>query len=384
MAASCLLLSTPVFAEIWYFEPVANARLGYDDNVRLTTRNSESAFSGLVNVSAPFGVRSEVSDIKMEARLESRRFEGLSDLDADDLAFSFDANRIFELDRLRLRGALERDSTRVTELETTGAIQSSTPRKRMNINPSWTRQLSERIALELGYDYTDVSYDDAELFGLVDYEYQFASAELTYKLTERNLFLGALLAADFDASDTNTEQTTYGARIGIEREFSETFKGRFLVGFTHTESDFINDQNNPVSSDDNDVLLDVSIEKDYETFRVKGTFGTRVAPTGRGRMLRKDAIGFRLVRDLSDRAAFKFDAQWFKNESAGGIVNDNDDRVYYSLMPTLTWRATRWWTIESSYRYRIQEYTETGDGEAESNAVFLTARYQWPREGLAR
>lgn len=376
----CLVLSAPVAAEKWYFEPVASARLGYDDNVRLTPDNEESAASGLVNLTVPFGVRTEVSDIKMNAMLESRRFDGLSDADADDYGLNFDATRRYELHRLRLRGAAIRDNTRVSELDDTGLVQTSTERTKYNLNPSWVWQFSERTTVDLGYDYTDVSYDDGLRFDLVDYDYQAASVDLVHQLSERTRLLGSLMVSNFEADDVDTDQDSYWARVGVERDFDETLKGRLLVGVVHTESDYRDQFNNPTSDDDNSFLLDASLAKDFDTFTLKGALIASEVPTGRGRMLRKDALEITLVRPLSERTTFSMNGQWFYNESAGGIDFDDDERRFYSLTPKLSWKATRWWTVEGSYRYRNQEYTERGDGEAESNTFFLTVRYVWPRE----
>lgn len=382
--AVSLLVATQAMAEKWYVEPSASVRFGYEDNVRLVTSNEDSAFSTYLNVQAPFGFRTEVSDVNLSAQLESRRYDGLSDLNTDDQHLGLDAVFRSGLDLFSLQGSYERDSTRTSELETTGLVQSSKRRIGKNLNPSWTRALTERTSLELGYQYTDVSYQDADLTGLVDYRYDKATAGMVYKLSEKTDLHGNLSASKYDAPDADTEFKIYGLQVGVSLKVSEKLSASVSVGLTHTKSDYLGTGGGKEMSSDNAILLDLSVKKIYETMTVEGFLSTSETPSGYGRMLRRNAIGLSLHREPSPRTTFSFRGEVYENTSAGGFDVDSDDRLYYSLEPGLSWRATNWWTISSAYRYRRQDYTNSSTGAADSNAVFITASYVWPRESISR
>jgi len=101
-------------------------------------------------------------------------------------------------------------------------------------------------------------------------------------------------------------------------------------------------------------------------------------------MLRRNSVKLNLKRKLTERVNFSLNNVYYSNETAGGRTISGDERTYFSIEPKLSWRASRWWTITGSYRYRSQEYTESSDGVADSNAVYLNVRYVWPRPSYSR
>lgn len=380
VGAFASLMAAPVMAEKWYIEPIASVRFGYEDNVRLSTSDEEDAFSAYLNIKAPFGFRTEVSDVNLSAELQSRRFDGLSDLDTDDQILGLDA--VFRSTRniFSLQGSYTRNSTRTSELETTGLVQTSKRRIGVNLNPSWTLSVTERTSLQLGYQHTDVSYEDADLTTLTDYRYGRATVGLAYKLSEKTELYGNLSGSRYDAPDADTEFETYQFQVGVNRNISERLSANASLGYAHTESEFLDSGGSEETSSEDTILLDLRIKRISETMIVEGFVNASETPSSRGRLLRKNAVGISLLQKLSPRTAFTFRGELYENTSAGGFDDDSDDRLYYFLEPGLNWRATNWWTISSAYRYRNQEYTNSTEDAAESNALFITIRYVWPKE----
>ena len=101
-------------------------------------------------------------------------------------------------------------------------------------------------------------------------------------------------------------------------------------------------------------------------------------------MLSRNSVSLGFNHKFTERLNFALDTVYTRNETAGGVKNSGDTRTYYSIEPKLSWRASRWWTISGSYRYRAQEYTETDGGVADSNAVYLNVEYVWPRPSYAQ
>ncbi|MES9882042.1 MAG: hypothetical protein ABW185_14290 [Sedimenticola sp.] len=376
----CLLFPGTVLAEKWYFEPTASLRLGYDDNVRFSVSDKEGAFSSHLNAKARFGFRTEVSDVNLLAQLNGRRYNGLNELNTADQLLGLDVTHRSELDIFGLKGSYERDSTRTSELETTGYVRESKRRIKKNLNPSWNRVLTERTSLQVGYQYSDVAYSDVGTSGLVDYRYDTANAGLDYTLSESTNLQASLMASKYEASDAGTKFNSYGVRGGFSKEFSETLSGSFSLGITRTDSDFIGIGGNPDSASDNTPSLDLSLKKLYGNMILKGTLSMSQSASGYGRQTQQNALEVSLHKELSPRSDFSFQGRLQESGSSGGVNDSSDDRTYLSLEPKISWNATRWWTVSGSYRYRRQEQTSTNNGAAESNAVFLAARYVWPRE----
>jgi hypothetical protein len=383
--AVCTLFSGTALAEKWYFEPVFDITSKYDDNVRLTTSDEEDAFSTHLTADARYGFRTEVSDVRFQTQLKSHLYDGLDDLDYNEALQGVDAKFRRNLDIFSLKASLLRDSSRVSELETSGFVRSSIPRLRSVINPSWSRQVSERTLLRVDYSHTDVSYSNTSGTNLIDYRYDSGSIGLNYKLSEKVDLQTSLLANRYKAEDIYSKFESYGAQIGLSRRFDETFEAAVAVGLTHTDSFFIN-SGTGLKDEDSDVspLLSVSFKKKFESTEIDGALTTSESPGGSGRVVRKNSLSLNLSHKLTERMNFSVRGQYFRNESSGGLDNPNDERTYFSIEPKISWRASRWWTVAGSYRYRTQEYTESDNGAADSNAVYLSVHYVWPRPSYSR
>ena len=95
-------------------------------------------------------------------------------------------------------------------------------------------------------------------------------------------------------------------------------------------------------------------------------------------------VGLGARYDISERLIFLLDTSFFRNQTNNDdFITDDDQRSYYEVHPRLRWKLTRWWDVTASYRYRHQKY-DGDDDSAESNAVYLSLTYNWPRESVAR
>ena len=381
----CCIASGNAFAEKWYFEPTASLTGGYDDNVRLLANHEQSDYSSLLNFDMRFGARTEVSDTKFQVQLDSKRYADadLKDLESDDQKFGVDTNYRSGLNLFALTADYIDDSTSTSEEGTTGNIRTSKRRVLKSIAPIWQRQVTERSVLFASYNFTDVDYEEGSL---TDYWNDSASFGVTHSLTEKTSVQVALATSRF-VSDTlfSSEYKSNSVRIGLNHLLSETLTADMTVGFTRTDSDF---QLGPIkkSVTDNSLQFDASLAKQFLTTTVKAGIVVSEIPSGEGRLLQTTALNLNIKHKISERLNLLLDMQVYKNETGGGITVASDEREYYSIRPMLQWRATEWWTVTTDYRYRQQEYTNTsrGGGVAESNAIFVTIRYVWPRENMGR
>lgn len=374
-----LCIAGPSTAEKWYVEPAASLRLGYDDNVRFVATGNEGAFSSLLNANANFGVRTEVSEVKFQAQLNAKRYDGLSDLDTDDPRLRLKAGYRSNLNVFGLDAAYQRESTRTTELTGSGLVQINGRRILQSITPSWKRQVNERTSVQAGYHYTDISFEGA--VGLVDYWSDVASLGLEYSLTERMSISGLLSHSRFEAELVSRSYVSDMLKLNFVYKATQTLTLNAGIGFTHTGTDFL-DSGVPTSSSDIRGLFDVGVKKEFESIVIEAKTNVTEASGSEGRILRTNAVEISMRQGLSERMVFSFKGRAFKKESAGSVVDTGDRRDFFSLEPKISWKATPWWTIDGMYRYRQQQ--REGSGTAQSNAVFIMARYVWPRENYSR
>ncbi len=382
-AASWLLFPAQASAERYFLEPTFSLRSGYDDNINLTARDGDSSFSAVLNANTRFGFRTERSDVGFGVRLLFSRYTK-SGLDKRDQYFDMDAKHRLGLNLFRLQGNYDRASTRITEVDTTGRLQKNKRVIITGLHPSWSRNLNERTTLQLGYAYNHTDYRVNDGSGLYDYTYNVADASITYQLSEKDSIFTSVDTSNYDSSDAGTKFRSYRFRVGASHVFSETLSGSLAIGGVYTTTDIDIPGGPNGDRDDTGFLADASLSKRFERSQADLTFGISEVPTGNGLLMRRQSLVLSLRHDLNERTVLSFTGNFYHTEKTGGIDYDREDRNYFSLQPRISWQATRWWTVSGGYRYRYQKYKNRNNGYADSNAVFVTVRYIWPRETLDR
>ncbi len=377
----CGVVSGQAAAEKWYFEPVVSMRLGYNDNTQLSTDSEIETFTSYITGDAAFGFRTEVSDVSLTAKMIDRRFDDHKELNTNDQFLRLNSSIRSGLNLFGLGGDYERESTRTSEFDYSGYSTTNKPKITKSLNPYWDRTLTERSSLRLGGGYTKVVYEDAELTGLSDYTNKSIYASMQHNFSERTM-LQAVASKSLYSSDS-TEFDSTSVQVGLNHMFSETFSVNLLLGPNYTKSEFMSSSGKESASDVG-RLIDMGFRKEFELTSVNGSLTTSESAGGEGKMTRNTSLNLSLQHKLSARSTFSLSGSAQQNESGGGSNDSSSDRTYFSVEPKLSWKASPWWTITGSYRYRQSENTSLDNGAAKSNAVYLTLKYVWPKESLAR
>jgi hypothetical protein len=377
----CLIASGQVLAEKWYFEPEVSGRFGYNDNVQLSTDSPISTYNSYIIADAALGFRTEVSDVSITARMIDNRFDDHSDLNANNQFLKLQSSVRSGLNLFGLGADYQRETTRTSEFDFSGFSNTNKLRITKSISPYWDRSLTERTSVRFGVGYTDVGYEDAEFTGLRDYIYKSSYASLKHQLSERTS-LQSVLSKSLYTSD-NTEFDSTSIQLGLNHMFSETFSVNFMLGPNYTKSKF-----SGVSGDEevSDVgrLIDAGFRKEFELTTLNGSLVTSESAGGEGRMTRNTSLNLSVQHRITPRTTFVLSGKIQENESGGGSDDSSNDRTFKRVEPKLRWKASRWWTVTGSYRYQKSEYTSSDAGPAESNAVYLTLQYVWPKESYSR
>ena len=161
------LISLPALAAEWTAEPDISLRGGYNDNVLLSTGPHSSVWETDLIASTKFGVAKENQGLFGDAGVTVRRFSGGSGREDSDLLdredYFFNTDAYHQTERNTYRGNLNyiRDSTQDSEVDQTGSFTNVyATRIRKTAGASWARTLTERMSLDLGYQYNKVSFAD--------------------------------------------------------------------------------------------------------------------------------------------------------------------------------------------------------------------------------
>ena len=401
MFASLAIPVTGGAAE-WTVEPTVKLRREYNDNIRLTTQPHSSVYGSIVAPSLNFSVNTPVWQTSGGGEFTQRRYSGEEGLDQDDNLLRISSMYRTERSTWRLDANQTRDSVLADEYSAdTGFVQTQKKRELDSVRPSWIWLFSETTQLQLAYQHTDVSYENALSVGLYDYRYRDTTATLAKQISELNqIFIFGSYSA-FQVPFTGFDSSTSNLQAGITRVFSETTRGTLQGGLRRTDS--FTPGGNPIytrfSTVFGDVLVQTGVTQDtrsqktgsvfsgnletkFESTRLNMTLGRSLDPSGSGSQIEQDTLKVYLSRQMSARLAAYINANASKVRAVEGNIS-NAKRTYYDISPSVYWQGSREWTVGMYYRYAHvkREYESKA---ADSNSLGLSLTYQPLKMSISR
>jgi hypothetical protein len=394
LATALLCLLSIIFfprflaAAEWSVAPIVTLGVGADDNPALTTGPSDTNSFIFISPRINWIRKTEISSVDLGMSLNATRYSGneAEDTDSQDLSLS-SFFQTTERTKWGFDGSLRRD-TLFRTIQTTpdtgdlrdidiALVDQKVRRKWLAAQPSWDYALSERSSLGLRYGITDVSFSNTLGTDLVDYKDHILSATYSHRITgqdDLNLVVNHLA---YRPAETGTKSDTTQLLVGVSHVYSETSRGRFLVGSGKTTETLTT-----VTEESTNFLLEAGMLQRSELTTFEGVISRDVQSSGIGRTVMSNQLRVYMSRKISPMLSFLLRANVLRNEVLEGSDPDIDRR-YYELVPALSWRWRPEWAFGAEYRYRSQKF-DVNQETAESNMLFMSATYAWPRQVASR
>jgi hypothetical protein len=424
------LISFPAQAAEWTAEPDLSLRYGYNDNVLLSTGPHSSVWEADLIASTKFGVAKENQGLFGDAGVTVRRFSGGSGREDSDLLdredYFFNTDAYHQTERNVFRGNLDyiRDSTQDSEVDQTGSFTNVyATRIRKTAGASWARTLTERMSLDLGYQYNNISFaDEGEVRNLIPYKFNQLTAALNYQLTPRTVGIlqgsGSAYKPDntkFFGTRLNTDSNTWNIQAGINSAFSETIDLSILAGYRKTTSntEYVTnvfcadpgaslpdcDGSDPIVETEkgktktNGSVYSASITKRLVKGSLSAALSRTQQPDLNGRLLDSNQLRLNGVYRLTEMLQSSLGIQYSENETIVNIfgrdANDaviqeesNRKQKYFSIIPRISWRFLREWRLSGEYQYAKRK--DRLKNTASRNAVYLTLSYVPTKFSISR
>jgi len=358
----------PVQAAEWYFIPTAKERIEYNNNRRLRVTDQQSAWGSIFNFNARIGVQTPRSQVELTPAYRSQRWKGEAGLDDDDNFIGFSARHNTERSLFSLSGKYQKDTTGTSELEETGRVQTSVSRRDFKFGPSWRYQLTQRLQLELGGNYSDTAYGEGTRF--VDSTYKSYSVSGRYSLSPRTGLSVAVSRSNFERPSILTATDTEGIQLGFNHQFTQRWGMSLSAGPRKTETS--TPLLGKVSGKSN--LVNAGVYGNYENTSLSFTFSRSDYPTSNGELEERESLGVTVGHQFTDTLEANFSG---RKDS----VAESREMMNSSL--SLRWKLARAWSVEGAMAFRsVDQAGETG--EAKSSAVMLTIAYTGLKRSLSR
>jgi hypothetical protein len=383
-------LADAAFAQAWIVSPSISLSQEYEDNYRLESDSpTDQVFTTVLTGSVEASRLTEIWDLRAFARYDALHYEG----DDDDLA---DKHNQFagigslyktELGEWQLDGSYRRDTIQRTldilidpgevVIDTGEDIDENLSRRqirreRILIQPSWRRNLTELMEVELAYEFNDTSYDEPEEINIIDFTEHTAAAELFRDISPLTT-VNATVDANFYRGDEDREFDNYSFLAGADHEFSELTRAGFALGFRFTSFD-TPDEN----GDETGLVGRVYGERRAESSRVRAEYSRQLRPSGAGELLETDLVTLRLTQDLRPKLDLLLQGRFFRNRS--DVEGSDNDRYYASFEPGLSYAFTQDLSVDVFYRYEWEDRDQVDDS-ATNHGAFISLNYVWPTLG---
>lgn len=409
------LLAGDLYGLEYSLQPGVAAYATHDDNIRLTPENHLSLQGREVSTSVETQVAAESWQLEFDVDLRFNHYNR-EDFNSDDQFVDLNFNKDTERQNFGFTSNYKRDSTRTSELESTGIVGlEASRRESYAVSPYWSVMVTEVDRFSINGSYSSVDYDD-RASQYTDYEYsvlgmswfRVINENLTMQLnvtgteyeaasrTGNIVLFNQVLPYDFTEYKVETSNTRIG--VGGEYKFTENFSLSGLVGSTETEQQY--DVLEPAGACDQGVqvgpflaLVRECLIEDFNGRSVSGDvtlawagertnwstrYSIRNQPSSRGYEVESEDFLFKWKYAVSERSSVKFKTLYGKvrsvDETTSAIDPNSADRDFINSNLTLSYRLSRSWQMFTDFAYRWQDRDDAADS-AESYAVKLGISY---------
>lgn len=388
VAIPLMVATSPVYAA-WVTDGELRLSSDYEDNVRLSSDDSEAGFSNRATGELELRQVTQNSSVSIIGGATYLDYSGIDDLDGEDIEFADVLGRWRgERSTAALRGSVRRDVTLRTvgfirdplddtspgsedaeqgrdlgEFESDGDVDAASTeeqirRVRTRVNPSFDYQLSERTSAQLGYNYDQLQYDDGEQVGLEDSQRHRVSLTLRRNLSELDSIRLTLGAGRFEP-DVEPETDAYQATIGWERRFLESWGASIDIGANYSEAEG--------ESGNTGFVFRARGYRTTEVGRFFGELERNLYPTSFGELSETDRVLFGYSGAISDTVDWQLSGDAYHTDSDTG-----DGRDYFSAGPQIWWYVTPVIALGASYSYTWVDREDSGSASGNRVGVFLS------------
>jgi len=415
LPAIALVLSLPTQAAEWSLEPRIFLKTGYNDNTRLTTAIHDPVWETKLSPSVIFGVEKANQGLFGDIGFAIRRFAGGSGressraLDREDYHLETKAYHQTRRDIFRGNINYTVGNALEAELDETGnVVPNSATRNRFILSPSWSRTLSDQLRLNLGYQFSTVTYsDDPGISNLVESRSTGFSSSLVRQFTPRTQ--GSLSASTSSFKpETGSASSTTNIQAGLSRNFSETLSASFLAGLRETTSDTFTGfciGGSPESGGtlqscrasggsyfptagatlkNSGAVFSTSITKTLKAGSISASLSRSSNPSSSGEILDTTRLTLsgehRFTEILRSSLTIEYNERETIVDSVGLPVQGK--RTLLRIRPVITWQWSREWELVGEYDY--MRNTNVLSANAIRNALYFSLNYRPTKISLSR
>jgi len=334
----------------WSAEPSFNVRGVYNSNLLLSNGGNE-VWGYWSSPAVKFKGATESFMIEGNAKADFVHYYGQQDRGFTNLFFPVSTSYKWERLTFGFDGGFTRDNTLMSELRQTGLVLTFTQRNLWTATPSLTVGLTERLSWLVGYQFTDASYENGLSLGLVNYQINGGTSELSYELRERTKIKLTGEVTNFVASQIQQEWTYEGVGIGASHNFSESLSASVWGGTRFVRSTKGGVPGGSLSQNDVVWVYNANIKQEFERSTISLDGGRDIYPSGFGLLAQTDRVSGSISHKLTENLTASLTSGLYFTTSIASTSGSFPQNRYFTINPNLSWNFAQWWTLGVGYTY---------------------------------
>ena len=274
-----------------------------------------------------------------------------------------------------------------------GAVREDVTRTRLNISPSYLFKLSPISFFRTALSVSTVAYDNTATSTLKDYDQQKLSGFYSREFTPVNSWSIDGEVRNYEADEAGQfDSAVIG--LGVSHNFSETTEFGLRFAQSTTSFDY-----GDTSGRASKPLVQLTGSKKTGRTVYSLRMGAELYGSATGDVVRADELLFNAVYQYSELMTLTWRNKLFQNKSlrdkfpdpaegepdlsgeelAYNLGIDESNRRYLAFEPTLNWRFSRWWVLDTGLRYQREKRDSLGNS-GESAYAFVGVTFSKPIE----
>src|SRR5262245_5521722 len=365
----------------WSAMPSLTVKGVYNSNLLLANGNNE-VWGDFVSPGLKFKGATESFQIEGNTNGDFVHYYGEQDRSYTNLFFPVHASYRWARLTFGFDGGYTRDNTLRSELLQTGVVLNFTQRNLWTANPSLTFGLTDRLNWQVGYQFTDASYQNGLSLGLVNYQVNSGLSKLSYNLGERTQVKVTGDLVNYQAPDIDQTWTYYGGGMGLSHNLSKSLIATIsgAVRFINTTQGI---SSGSLNQNDTVWVYNASIAKEFERSQISVEASREINPSGFGRLLETTRISGMLSYNLTEQLTASITGGMYIASSIASVGTSFPRSRYSNINPALSWRFAEWWTFEVGYSYSERVIASTDQWNF-ANSTFIMLTYGGPKWSVSR
>jgi len=366
----------------WSAEPSFNVKGVYNSNLILSTGSNE-VWGYWTSPAVKFKGATESFMIEGNAKADFVHYYGQQDRGFTNLLFPVSTSYKWERLTFGFDGSFIRDNTLMSELRQTGLVLSFTQRNLWTANPSVTVGLTERVNWQVGYQFADATYQNGLSLGLVNYQTNGGTSELSYQIQERTKIKLIGEVTNFVASQIQETWTYEGVRVGASHDFSESLSATVLGGPKFIRSTQGGVPGGSLSQNDVVWVYNANIKQEFEQSTISLDGGRELYPSGFGLLVQTDRVSGSISHRLTENLTASLNGGLYFTTPIASTRGPFPQTRFINVNPNVTWNFAQWWTLSVGYTY-AERAVGSVNFWANANSTFVMLTYTGEKWSVSR